>query len=92
MRSGGQLITMMQTTKTRLGDDAATWASTLLRRPVARRFFCQAEMRPVLVIIADVITHQAFQMAFVDYDHMIEQFAPTASDEPFRNAILPRGF
>ena len=47
-------------------------------------------MRPVLVIIADVITHEAFQMLFVEYDHMIEQFAPTASDEPFRDAILPR--
>jgi hypothetical protein len=29
-------------------------------------------------------------MLFVEYDHMIEQFAPTASNEPFRNAILPR--
>lgn len=47
-------------------------------------------MLPVLVIIADVITHEAFQMLFVDYDHMIEQFAPTASDEPFRNVVLPR--
>jgi hypothetical protein len=29
-------------------------------------------------------------MVFIEYDHMIEQFAPTAADEPFRNAILPR--
>jgi hypothetical protein len=29
-------------------------------------------------------------MVFIKYDHMIEQFAPTAADEPFRNAILPR--
>jgi hypothetical protein len=34
--------------------------------------------------------HEAFQMAFVEYDHMIEQFAPTAANEPFRNATLPR--
>jgi hypothetical protein len=47
-------------------------------------------MRPVLVIIADVITHEVFQMVFVEYDHIIKQFAPTAADEPFRNAILPR--
>lgn len=29
-------------------------------------------------------------MVFVEYDHMIEQFATTAANEPFRNAILPR--
>src|SRR6516162_7148053 len=49
-------------------------------------------MSPILVIIADVVMHEAFQMAFVEYDHMIEQFATTAANEPFRNAILPRAF
>jgi hypothetical protein len=29
-------------------------------------------------------------MVLVEYDHMIEQFATTAANEPFRNAILPR--
>ena len=29
-------------------------------------------------------------MAFVEHDHMIEQFTTTAANEPFRNAILPR--
>jgi hypothetical protein len=37
-----------------------------------------------------VVFHEAFQMVFVEYDHMIEQFATTAANEPFRNAILPR--
>ena len=47
-------------------------------------------MRPVLVIIADVVFHEAFQVALVEYDHMIDQFATTAANEPFRNTILPR--
>ena len=81
---------MMKSTKTWQGDDAGSRSGALLRPPVARRFFRQAQMGPVLVIIAKVITHEAFQMVFVEYDHMIEQFAPTAADEPFRNAILPR--
>ena len=84
------MITMMQPAKTRQGDDAATRASALLRRPVPRRFFSQAKMRPVLVIIADVVIHEACQMVCVEHDHMIKQFATTAANEPFRNAILPR--
>ncbi len=47
-------------------------------------------MGPVLVIVADVFIHEAFQMAFVEYNHVIEQFATTTANEPFRNAILPR--
>ena len=47
-------------------------------------------MRPVLVIIADVVIHEPFQMVFFEYDHMIEQFATTAANEPFGNAVLPR--
>ena len=47
-------------------------------------------MRPIPVVIADVFTHEAFQMMFVEYDHMIKQFAPAAAHKPFRNAILPR--
>ena len=46
-------------------------------------------MRPIPVVIADVVTHEAFQMMFVEYDHMIKQFATAAANEPFRNAILP---
>jgi len=29
-------------------------------------------------------------MVFVEYDHMIEQFATTAANEPFGHTILPR--
>ena len=47
-------------------------------------------MGSVSVIIADEVIHEAFQMVFVEYDHMIEQFATTGANEPFRNAILPR--
>ena len=29
-------------------------------------------------------------MVFIEFDDMIEQFATTAANEPFRDAILPR--
>jgi hypothetical protein len=81
---------MMQTAKTGQGDDIAIRAEILLRQPVPRRFFPQAKMRPVPVVIADVVVHEAFEMPFVENDYVIEQLAPTTANEPFRNAILPR--
>ena len=29
-------------------------------------------MRPILVVVADVLIHQAFQMAIIDNDRMVE--------------------
>ncbi len=55
-----------------------------------RRFLRQREMRPVLVIIADVLVHQTFQMPLVQDRHMIEQITAAVVDPTFGNAILPR--
>jgi hypothetical protein len=38
-----------------------------------RRSFIQREMRPVVVVVADVLIHQAFQMPFIQDNHMIKQ-------------------
>ena len=90
MHSCGEPITMMQTAKTRQGQDGAALASALLRRPAPRRFFLQAKMRPVLVIIADIVVHEAFQMVFVKHDHMAEQVPAAVADEALRDSVLPR--
>src|SRR6516164_1108645 len=83
------MITMMQPANTRQGDDTASCAGTLLDQPLARRLFRQTKMRPVLVIIADVVNHEAFQMAFVEHDHMIKQFATAnRSAMPFCQGLL----
>ena len=38
-------------------------------------------MRPVLVVIANVLGHESFDVAFVEHDYMIEQIAPAGADE-----------
>jgi hypothetical protein len=32
----------------------------------------QAEMRPVVVVIADIFAHESLQVALVQDDHMVE--------------------
>ena len=51
-----------------------------------RRFLAEPQMRPVVVIIADVLRQKPLQMFFADGDHMIEQ-VPTATLDP--NAPQP---
>jgi hypothetical protein len=47
-------------------------------------------MRAVLVVVADVLIHEAFQMQFIENDHMVEQIAAAVADPALSHAILPR--
>src|ERR1035438_8570484 len=47
-------------------------------------------MRPVLMVVTDVLTHQSFQMPFVENDDMVEQVPTAVPDSTLRDAILPR--
>src|ERR1700677_1173925 len=42
------------------------------------------------MIVVDVFIHEAFQMPFIQNDHMVEQVPAAASDPTLGNAILPR--
>jgi hypothetical protein len=47
-------------------------------------------MSPVIVVIVDVLVHQALQVAFIENDHMIEQVAATRAYESISHAVLRR--
>jgi hypothetical protein len=66
---------MMQTAKPWHGYDLATRTGITRCNTTGRRSFCQCKMRAILVVVADVLVHQAFQMAFVENDHVIKQIA-----------------
>ena len=57
-----------------------------------RGLFVQTTMRPIRVVITEVLDHEAFQMALIEYDDVIEQVAPTGADPTLRNTVLPRAF
>src|ERR1017187_6280730 len=46
-------------------------------------------MRPVLMVVTDVLTHQSFQMPFVENDDMVEQVPAAVADPALRDAVLP---
>src|ERR1700738_2072211 len=47
-------------------------------------------MRPDVVVIASVGTHDSAQMRLAQDDEMVHALAPDRSDQPFGKAILPR--
>ena len=64
--SRGQIVTMVQAAKPRHRNDPATWAHSLSDRTPFRSLFAQTEMCPVVVVVADVLDHEALEMPFVE--------------------------
>ena len=81
---------MMETAEPWHRQDLMAAALILPCGTTRRRFLCQREMRPVLVIIADVLVHQTFQMPLVQGNHMVEQITAAVADPTFGKTILPR--
>ena len=84
---------MMEAAEPRKREHRATYFRVLRDLTASRSLLIQSEMRSVLVIVADVLVHQALEMRLVEHDHMIEQIArrraPTQrSATPFCHRLL----
>ena len=78
---------MMQSAESLVRHDAAGGCG--LSSP-GRRFFPESKMRAILVIVADVLREQPFQMPFVHRNDLIQQIASAAFDPALRHTVLPR--
>lgn len=88
--SGGQIVAMMQAAKSWHRYDSAAGFGILLSLTSGRCSLRQREMRPVFVIIADVLPHQAFQMPLIQNNYMVKQIASAVADPALGHAVLPR--
>ena len=63
---------MMQAAEPRHGNDLRAHALCWPRSATCRSLLVQPEMRTIIVVIANVLGHEPFQMAFIEHDHMVE--------------------
>jgi len=88
--SCSSVVTMMQATESWHGYDLPRRLGRPSRNSSTGRFFSQRKMRPVFVIVADILFHKSSQMTFVQHDDMIEQVSSTVANPALGNAVLPR--
>jgi hypothetical protein len=78
-------VAVVQSTESRKRSNVACRGRASLRRSTHRRVFRKPQMRSVLVVAADVLSHEAFQMPLVQNDHMIQQVPSAVPHPAFRN-------
>jgi hypothetical protein len=89
-RSGGQFVAMMKAAESWHRCDLSTGAWIPFSTATGRRSLRQREMRSVFVIVANVLTHQAFQMPLIQHNYMVKQIAAAVADPAFGHAVLTR--
>ena len=57
---------------------------------VVRRSLSKPQVRPVFVVVADVIRQEPLQVLFIERDHVVQQIAPATLDPALGYAVLPR--
>ena len=87
--SGSEIVAMVQTAEPRHGNDLRTCCRSHCYVPFCRSFLIQPEMGSFVVVIADVLGHEALQVTLVQDDYMVEQVAAAIADEAFGDAVLP---
>jgi hypothetical protein len=88
--SSGPNISMMQPADSGRGKNPAVHRGARFHRTSSGRSFAQRKMRSVFMVVADVLTHETFQMTLIENNHMIEQVPAAVANPAFCNIVLPR--
>lgn len=83
---GAPRVTMVQPTNTRDSYNSVMRRFPALHRPRLGSVFPQSIVRPIRMIIADALTSQPSQVAFVENDYVIQQFSAAA---PTQRSAIP---
>ena len=88
--SGCQIVAMMQAAEPGHRYNSVINTGILDCFTTGGRSLRQRNMSSVLVVVPDVLVHQAFQMAFVHNNYIVEQIPAAVADPSLGHAILPR--
>ena len=87
--SGGvvPLVAMVEAAEARTGGQRRALRWPRRHRTLGRRVLGEAEVRPVVVVIGDILREQSLQMSGVEDDRVVEKIAPNGLDPSFRDAV-----
>lgn len=71
--SGGQIVTMMQAAKSWHGYDSAISGGIRLIFTIRRGSLIQRKVRPVVMVVTNILAHQSFQVSFVEHYHVVSK-------------------
>ena len=84
------VVAVMQSAKSRWGHDGSVGLARRQGAASSGSLLAKRKMGSVVVIVGDVLPKKLSEVAFVENDDVIEEFASDAPDPALGNAVLPR--
>jgi len=88
--SGGKIVAMIKSADSGHENDSSIFTGIHFRDASSRRSFIQCQIRPVFVVVADILFQKSSQVTLVQHDDMIEQVPAAIANPAFCDAVLPR--
>jgi hypothetical protein len=90
--SSSEIVSVVQASESRHGDDLGTRDRPLDSRSPHRGLLVQPQMHSVFMLVPDVFTHHAPEMTLVQSDQVVMQMAAASVNSSLSNAVLRRAF
>lgn len=81
---------MVQTAESRQGVNLASHRSAYRGWPTCWRILRESEVRPILMVVANVLGHQPLEVLLIQDDHVVQQVSSTTPHPALRDTVLPR--
>ena len=81
---------MMQSPESRVRVNLASHRMTYRCSPTCGRIFRESEVRPIFMVVANILGHQPLEVLLIQDDHVVQQVASTTSNPALSNTVLPR--
>ena len=83
-------VTMMQSAKSREGVNLAFHRRTYRCWPTCWGILRECEVRPIFMVVANILGHQPLEVPLLQDDHVVQQISSTTPDPALRDTVLPR--
>src|ERR1039458_2425718 len=83
-------VTMMLSAESRKGVNLASHQRTHRCWPTRRRVLRESEVRPIFMVIANILSHQPLEVLLIQDDHVVQQVSSATPDPALRHTVLPR--
>jgi hypothetical protein len=79
---------MVQSTESRKGVNLASRRRTYRCWPTCSRILRESEVRPIFMIVANVLGHQPFEVPLIQNDHVFQQVSSTTPHPALSDTVL----
>src|ERR1035438_9274547 len=83
-------VTMVQSAESGEGANLASHRRTYRGWPTCGRILRESEVRSIVMVVANILRHQPFEVLLIQDDHVVQQVSSATPHPTLSDTVLPR--